>query len=182
MRYYAYCQPLFHKKSVFFLRILLKIDVSDRTDSFCRYPANCNINFWCRCSASAAIQRRKLVVRSTKSPAGAVQTAQWRELDLSSSRAPAESPVVIRCPVGSRNFVPRPLAVEPPTGGKEHEGFAPSYSAAGENHLHLGKPSLPSFKILVQVLCICRSPAVQAGRAQHEIPRRSGPIRSMART
>ena len=44
MRYYAYCQPLFHKKSVFFLRILLKIDVSDRTDSFCRYPANCNIN------------------------------------------------------------------------------------------------------------------------------------------
>ena len=30
-------------------------------------------------------------------PAGAVQTAQWRELDLSSSRAPAESPVVIRC-------------------------------------------------------------------------------------
>ena len=110
--------PCFIKKAFFFLRILLKIDVSDRTDSFCRYPANCNINFWCRCSASAAIQLRKLVVRSTKSPAGAVQTAQWRELDLSSSRAPAESPVVIRCSVGSRNFVPRPLAVEPPTGRK----------------------------------------------------------------
>ena len=93
---------------------------------------------WCRCFASAAIQLRKLVVRSTKSPAGAVQSAQWRELDLSSSRAPAESPAVMRCPVGSRNFVPRPLAVEPPT-GKEHEGFAPSNSAAGENHLHHGK-------------------------------------------
>ena len=31
-----------------------------------------------------------------KSPAGAVQSAQWRELDLSSSRATAESPVVMR--------------------------------------------------------------------------------------
>ena len=50
-----------------------------------------------RCFASAAIQLRKLVVRSTKSPAGAVQSTQWRELDLSSSRTPAESPVVIRC-------------------------------------------------------------------------------------
>ena len=47
---------------------------------------------WCRCFASAAIQLRKLGVRSTKSPAGAVQSAQWRELDLSSSRAPAEFP------------------------------------------------------------------------------------------
>ena len=73
---------------------------------------------WCRCSASAAIQLRKLVVRSTKSPAGAVQTAQWRELDLSSSRAPAKFPVVMRCPVGSRNFVPRPLAVGTIDGGK----------------------------------------------------------------
>ena len=71
---------------------------------------------WCRCAASAAIQRRKLGVHSTKSPAGAVQSAQWRELDSSSSRATAESPAVMRCPVGSRNFVPRPLAVEPPTG------------------------------------------------------------------
>ena len=41
-------------------------------------------------------------------------------------------------PVGSRSFASRPLAVEPPT-GKEHEGFAPSNSAAGENHLHHGK-------------------------------------------
>ena len=52
---------------------------------------------WCRCAASAAIQRRKLGVHSTKSPAGAVQSAQWRELDLSSSRATAESPAVMRC-------------------------------------------------------------------------------------
>ena len=52
---------------------------------------------WCRCVASAAIQLRKLVVRSTKSPAGAVQSAQWRELDPSSSRATAESPTVMHC-------------------------------------------------------------------------------------
>ena len=48
-------------------------------------------------------------------------------------------------PVGSRNFVPRPLAVGTADGGKEHEGCAASNSAAGENHLHPGKPSLPSF-------------------------------------
>ena len=51
----------------------------------------------CRCAASAAIQLRKLGVHSTKSPAGAVQSAQWRELDPSSSRATAESPAVMRC-------------------------------------------------------------------------------------
>ena len=73
-----------------------------------------------------------------KSPAGAVQSAQWRELDSSSSRAPAESPRSCAVPVGSRSFASRPLAVEPPT-GKKHEGCAPSYSAAGENHLHPGK-------------------------------------------
>ena len=28
-------------------------------------------------------------------------------------------------------------------GGKEHEGYAPSNSATGENHLHHGKTSLP---------------------------------------
>ena len=96
---------------------------------------------WCRCFASAAVQPRRLVVRSTKSPAGAVQIAQWRELEVSSSRAPAESPAVMRCPVGSRNFVPRWNRRRE----KEHEGCAPSYSAAGESHLHPGKPSLPSF-------------------------------------
>ena len=80
---------------------------------------------WCRCFASAAIQLRKLVVRSTKSPAGAVQSAQWRELDLSSSRAPAEFPVVMRCSVGSRTFVPRPLAVEPLPGEKNMRAARP---------------------------------------------------------
>ena len=45
---------------------------------------------WCWCYASAAFQLRKLSVHSTKFPAGAVQPAQWRELDLSSSRATAE--------------------------------------------------------------------------------------------
>ena len=136
--------PCFIKKAFFFLRILLKIDVSDRTDSFCRYPANCNINFWCRCSASAAIQLRKLVVRSTKSPAGAVQSAQWRELDLSSSRAPAESPVVIRCARRLSELRSSSVSGGTADGEKDHEGSAPSYSAAGESHLHLGKPSLPS--------------------------------------
>ena len=158
--------PCFIKKAFFFLRILLKIDVSDRTDSFCRYPANCNINFWCRCSASAAIQLRKLVVRSTKSPAGAVQTAQWRELDLSSSRAPAESPVVIRCSVGSRNFVPRPLAVEPPTGRKNMRAPRPHTPRQVRVTCTPGKQVCRLYKnSMVQVRRICRSPAAQAGRA-----------------
>ena len=73
---------------------------------------------WCRCIASAAVQPRRLVVHSTKSPAGAVQPAQWRELDSSSSRAPAELPAVMRCSGGSRSFTSRPLAVEPPRTGK----------------------------------------------------------------
>ena len=80
---------------------------------------------WCRCLASAAVQPRRLVVHSTKSPAGAVQSAQWRELDSSSSRAPAEFPAVSEVPVGSRNFVPRPLAVEPPTGRKNMRAARP---------------------------------------------------------
>ena len=74
---------------------------------------------WCRCVASAAIQLRKLGVRSTKSPPpersnplnGENLIHQVREL----RRNPLRSYTV---PVGSRNFVPRPLAVEPPTGGK----------------------------------------------------------------
>ena len=57
----------------------------------------------------------------------------------SSSRAPAKFPVVMRCPVGSRTFGARPLTVGTAAGGKDHEG-----SAAGESHLHPGKPSLPS--------------------------------------
>ena len=94
---------------------------------------------WCRCVASAAVQPRRLGVRSTKSPAGAVQSAQWRELDSSSSRATAESPAVIRCARRLSELRSSSVSGGTADGGKEHEGFAPSNSAAGENHLHLGK-------------------------------------------
>ena len=67
---------------------------------------------WCRCSASAAIQLRKLVVHSTKSPperskplSGENLIYQVREL----RRNPLWSYAV---PVTSRNFVPRPLAAQ----------------------------------------------------------------------
>ena len=44
-------------------------------------------------------------------------------------------------------------------GGKGHEGSAPSYSAAGESHLHPGKQVCRLYKnSMVQVLCICRDP------------------------
>ena len=74
-------------------------------------------------------------------------------------------------PVGSRNFVPRPVAVGTADGEKDHEGSAPSNSAAGESHLHLGKQVCRLYKnSMVQVLCICRSPAVQAGRRRRNPP------------
>ena len=91
--------------------------------------------------------------------AGAVQPAQWRELEVSSSRAPAESPAVMRCPVGSRNFVPRPLAVEPPTGRKNMRAPRPHtprqvrVTCTPANRVcRLYKNSM------VQVRCICRDP------------------------
>ena len=90
---------------------------------------------WCRCLASAAVQPRRLVVHSTKSPAGAVQPAQWRELDSSSSRAPAELPAVMRCSRRLSELRSSSVSGGTATDGKEHEGSAPSYSAAGENHL-----------------------------------------------
>ena len=86
---------------------------------------------WCRCFASAAVQPRKLVVHSTKSPAGAVQSAQWRELEVSSSRAPAESPVVIRCARRLSELRSSSVSGGTADGGK-HEGSTPSNSAAGE--------------------------------------------------
>ena len=98
---------------------------------------------WCRCGASAAIQLRKLGVRSTKYPAGAVQAAPWRELDLSSSRATAESPAVMRCARRLSELRSSSVSGGTADGGKEHEGSAPSNSATGENHLHHGKTSLP---------------------------------------
>ena len=109
-----------------------------------RTPANrvCRLYkiFWCRCFASAAVQPRRLVAAGEISLAGAVQSAQWRELDLSSSRATAESPVVMR--YARRLSELRSSSVSGGTAagrGKGHEGCAPSYSAAGESHLHLGK-------------------------------------------
>ena len=78
-----------------------------------------------------------------KSPAGVVQSAQWRELDSSSSRATAESPAVMRCARRLSELRSSSVSGGTADGGKEHEGYAPSYSAAGESHLHLGKPSLP---------------------------------------
>ena len=94
---------------------------------------------WCRCFAFAAIQLRKLGVRSTKSPAGAVLSAQWRELDSSSSRAPAEFPAVMRCARRISKLRFSSVSGWNRRRGKEHEGSAPSYSAAGESHLHPGK-------------------------------------------
>ena len=50
--------------------------------------------------------------------------------------------------------------------GKEHEGCAPSYSAAGENPLHHGTQVCRIYKnSMVLVLCICRVPTAQVGRA-----------------
>ena len=70
------------------------------------------------------------------------------------------------CPVGSRSFASRPLAVGTDDGGKEHEGYA-----AGESHLHPGKQVCRIYKnSMVQVRCICRSPAAQAGRRRRNPP------------
>ena len=95
---------------------------------------------WCRCSASASVQLNKLGVHSTKSPAGAVQSAQWRELDLSSSRATAESPAVMRCARRLSHLWCSSVSGWNRRRGKDHEGCTPSNSAAGESHLHPGKP------------------------------------------
>ena len=122
---------------------------------------------WCWCFASAAFQLRKLVVHSTKFPAGAVQPAQWRELDLSSSRATAESPVVMRCARRLSKLRFSSLSGETADGGKEHEGCAPSYSAAGESHLHPGKPSLPYFIKIVWCWCFASAAFQQRRLVPH---------------
>ena len=113
-----------------------------------------------------------------KSPAGAVLSAQWRELDLSSSRATAEFPVVMRCARRLSKLRFSPVSGGTDDGGKEHEGYAPSNSAAGENHLHPGKQVCRIYKnSMVQVRCICRSPAAQAGRRRRNPPpERSNPL------
>ena len=113
---------------------------------------------WYRGAASAAIQLRKLVVHSTESPAGAVQSAQWRELDLSSSRAAGGISELMRC-VRRLSHLWCSSVSGWNRRRREHEGCAPSYSAAGESHLHLGKQVCRIYKnSMVQVLCICRDP------------------------
>ena len=114
---------------------------------------------WCRCIASAAVQPRRLVVHSTKSPAGAVQPAQWRELEVSSSRAPAEFFDVMR---NARRL--SHLWCSSVSGG----------TADGEKNMRAARPQTPRqvrltctsanrvcrlYKnSMVQVLCICRDP------------------------
>ena len=118
-----------------------------------------------------------------KSPAGAVQSAQWRELDSSSSRAPAESPRSCAVPVGSRNFVPRPLAVEPPTGGKNMRAPRPHTP----RQVRITCTPANKFAVFIKIVwCRCvASAAVQPRRLvvhSTKSPRRSGPNRSVART
>ena len=72
-------------------------------------------------------------------PAGAVQSAQWRELEVSSSRAPAEFFDVMCSARRLSHLWCSSVSGGTADGGKEHEGCAPSNSAAGESHLHHGK-------------------------------------------
>ena len=114
---------------------------------------------WCRCVASAAIQLRKLVVRSTKSPAGAVQSAQWRELDLSSSRATAEfSSGDALCPSALERFSSlsgwnRRRGKKNMRAARPHTLRQVRVTCTSANRVcRLYKNSM------VQVLCICRDP------------------------
>ena len=137
----------------------------------------------CRCVASAAIQLRKLVVRSTKSPAGAVQPAQWRELEVSSSRAPAEF-FDVMCSARRLSH----LWCSSVSGG----------TADGEKTMRAARPQTPrqvrvtctpanKFAVFIKIVwCGCfASAAIQLRKLvvhSTKFPRRSGPIRSMART
>ncbi len=101
----------------------------------CRIYKNSMVQVRCICrspAAQAGRRRRNPPPERSNLLNGENLIYQVREL----RRNPLWSCAV---PVGSRNFVPRPLAVGTADGGKEHEGSAPSYSAAGENHLHPGK-------------------------------------------
>ena len=133
---------------------------------------------WCRCVASAAVQPRRLVAAGEISPAGAVLSAQWRELDLSSSRATAEFPVVMRC---ARRL--SKLRFSPVSGGTADGGKNMRATRQVRVTCTPAKQVCRIYKnSMVQVLCICRSPAAQAGRRRRNLPRRSGPTCSMAKT
>ena len=115
---------------------------------------------WCRCGASAAIQLRKLGVRSTKYPAGAVQAAQWRELDLSSSRATAESPAVMRCARRLSELRSSSVSGGTADGGKNMRATRPQTPRQVRITCTTAKQVCRIYKnSMVQVLCICRCPA-----------------------
>ncbi len=125
---------------------------------------------WCWCYASAAIQLRKLVVHSTKFPAGAVQPAQWRELEVSSSRAPAKSPVVMRCARRLSKLRFSSLSVWNRRRGKKTMRAARPHTL---RQVRVTCTTANRFAVfyknsMVQVLCICRVPAAQAGPPRSE--------------
>ena len=96
---------------------------------------------WCRCVASAAIQLRKLVVRSTKSPLPERSNPLNGENLKYQVRELRRNPPVVMCSARRLSH----LWCSSVSGwnrrrGKEYEGCAPSNSAAGEIHLHPGKP------------------------------------------
>ena len=138
---------------------------------------------WCRCVASAAVQPRRLVVRSTKSPAGAVQTAQWRELDSSSSRATAESPAVMRCARRLSKLRFSSVSGGTADGGKNMRAARPHTP----RQVRVTCTSANKFAVFIKIVwCRCfASAAIQLRKLvvhSTKSPRRSGPNRSVART
>ena len=126
---------------------------------------------WCRCVASAAVQPRRLVAAGEISPAGAVLSAQWRELDLSSSRATAEFPVVMRCARRLSKLRFSPVSGGTDDGGKNMRATRPQTPRQVRITCTPAKQVCRIYKnSMVQVRCICRSPAAQAGRRRRNPP------------
>ena len=116
-------------------------------------------------------------------PAGAVQPAQWRELEVSSSRAPAEFFDVM---LNARRL--SHLWCSSVSGG----------TANGEKTMRAARPQTPrqvrftctpanQFAVIIKIVwCRCvASAAIQLRKLvvrSTKSPRRSGPTRSMART
>ncbi len=79
--------------------------------------------------------------------------------EVSSSRAPAKFLAVMRCPVGSRNFVPRLLAVEPPTVGKNMRAARPHTL----RQVRVTCTSATKFAVFIRIVwcrCFASMPAV----------------------
>ena len=87
-------------------------------------------------------------------------------------------------PVGSRNFVPRPLAVEPPTGGKNMR--APRPHTPRQVRITCTSANRVCRLLRSEIWCRCAASAAiqrrKLGVRSTKSPRRSGPIRSVART